>query len=425
MRTASLMLAAFALMGVCGGAEWHVKTTGTAGGSGAEASPWDLQTALNQPASVKPGDTIWVHAGTYTGPFTSNINGTAAAPVVVRAAAGERATVKGAITYYGSHVWFWGLDVIGNNECFAAGLKLINDIVHDTRAGSGIDFWKGVIDGEINGCLEYNCGFDGPDRGHGHGIYTQNKDGTKHIIDNIIYNQYGWGIHCYTQGGNIDNYDIQGNTVFNNGGASKTTNAFTQNIIVIGKTPKNYTYIGNMTYFNPDIHPGSGNNQLNIADGLTMKDNYFACGGQSLVANPTKNDARTGNTFIGPVSGFTAAQFPENTYVASYTTLKEAKTFVRPNKYEKGRANVTVYNWGLKDSVKVDLSGTGLAAGDAFEVRDALNFFGKPVVEGSYKGAEVEVPMKGLTIAAPEPSLGIAPVHTAPRFGVFVVLKKK
>ena len=65
------------------GAEWHVKTTGSAGGNGSDANPWTLAVALAQPAAVQPGDTIWVHQGTYTGTFSVALAGTASAPINV------------------------------------------------------------------------------------------------------------------------------------------------------------------------------------------------------------------------------------------------------------------------------------------------------------------------------------------------------
>jgi hypothetical protein len=58
------------------------------------------------------------------------------------------------------------------------------------------------------------------------------------------------------------------------------------------------------TFYSPDAFPGKngGKNMLDVASGLTLKDNYFACGGASLKADVGKNDKRTGNTFIGPVT---------------------------------------------------------------------------------------------------------------------------
>ena len=37
-------------------ADWFASPTGTAGGTGSQSAPWDLQTALYGPGSVQPGD---------------------------------------------------------------------------------------------------------------------------------------------------------------------------------------------------------------------------------------------------------------------------------------------------------------------------------------------------------------------------------
>src|SRR6185437_13191036 len=70
--------------------DYYAAPTGTSSGSGTQASPWDLQTALNQPSSVKPGDTIWLLGGTYQvnghpWKFTSALAGTSTAQITVRA----------------------------------------------------------------------------------------------------------------------------------------------------------------------------------------------------------------------------------------------------------------------------------------------------------------------------------------------------
>src|SRR5580704_17034433 len=51
--------------GFAGAAVHYVAPGGTSQGTGSLDRPWDLQTALSQPASVQPGDTIWVRGGTY------------------------------------------------------------------------------------------------------------------------------------------------------------------------------------------------------------------------------------------------------------------------------------------------------------------------------------------------------------------------
>ena len=100
---------------------------------------------------------------------------------------------------------------------------------------------------------------------------------------------------------------------------------------------------------------------------------------------------------------------------------KRAKVFVRPNKYQPGRANIVVYNWDEKPKVRVDLKDV-LKRGQRFRIVSARNFFGPTVVSGTYQGGSVSVPMKGV---APLQPVGMPqyklPVNE-PGFGVFVVL---
>jgi hypothetical protein len=131
------------------------------------------------------------------------------------------------------------------------------------------------------------------------------------------------------------------------------------------------------------------------------------------------------------VRGDEALDFPrwqEATHLDAHSQLVEGDrlrpagtiVFVRPNRYEAGRANVVVYNWELNDEVVVDL-GTILPAGAAFEVRDAQNFFGEPVAAGTYGGRPLRLPMKLKQVAQPVGNVERAPLHTAPEFAVFIV----
>jgi hypothetical protein len=97
-------------------------------------------------------------------------------------------------------------------------------------------------------------------------------------------------------------------------------------------------------------------------------------------------------------------------------------TFIRPNLYEPGRANIVIYNWGLQSSVAVNLAASGIHPGDPFEIRDAENWFAAPVASGTYTGAPVTIPMSGLQVVQPVGSVPSAPSHTAPQFGAFVLL---
>jgi hypothetical protein len=110
-----------------------------------------------------------------------------------------------------------------------------------------------------------------------------------------------------------------------------------------------------------------------------------------------------GNTVIGP-------------------TPSGQRVTVRPNRYEPGRALVTVYNWSNAGSAVVDLSAVGLTPGQAFEIRNVQDFYGPPVVSGSYSGSVV-LPL--LSVPAPQ-TIGrsTAAPSTGTRFGAYIVLPR-
>ena len=102
-------------------------------------------------------------------------------------------------------------------------------------------------------------------------------------------------------------------------------------------------------------------------------------------------------------------------------TPKGAKVFVRANQYDPTRAHVVVFNWDLLDTVEADLS-TVLPVGASFEIRNVQDYFGAPVLSGTYSGGLVVIPMEHLTVSAP---VGwAAPAPTGPEFAAFIVLRK-
>ncbi|MEX2385261.1 MAG: hypothetical protein WEB59_11825, partial [Thermoanaerobaculia bacterium] len=162
------------------------------------------------------------------------------------------------------------------------------------------------------------------------------------------------------------------------------------------------------------------NNNLGYAAGCTnptVTNNYFASG-TALDVNSCSSMTITGNTFYGSISGFSQSAFPSNTYYGS-TRPTGVKIFIRPNAYEAKRANITIYNWDLQSTVNVDVSGI-LASGDGYEVRNAADFFGAPVLTGTYSGGSISLPMTGLSVAPPVGVL--APLPTGPEFNTFILL---
>ena len=187
--------------------EWFVSPEGSIGGDGSSSNPWDLATALAHPPQVAPGDIVWLRGGVYGdgGVFHSRLSGAPDKPIVVRQYPGERATINGGLAAYSPHTWYWGFEVTNADghrdesrpECVctypdSTGVKLINLVLHDCSQGVG--FWTAAVDAEAHGNLIYYNGFQGEKRGHGHGIYVQNRDGVKTIGDNIIFGQFGLGV---------------------------------------------------------------------------------------------------------------------------------------------------------------------------------------------------------------------------------------
>ena len=115
-------------------------------------------------------------------------------------------------------------------------------------------------------------------------------------------------------------------------------------------------------------------------------------------------------------TGYDAASF------CDANRLTGTKVFVRPNRYEKGRANIVVYNWENLDKVAVDVRAT-IDVGAAYEVRNAADFFAPPVLSGVFDGKALKLPMNGLTVAKPMAALR-TPTPTGPTFNVFVLLPK-
>ena len=270
---AALLAAVQVLTAAARAGDFFVSPAGRADGDGTRAKPWDLATALSGTGPVRPGDTIWLLGGTYRGRFTSRLKGTRRDPVLVRQAPRARAVIDcrdadgrdALFSVEGEWTTFWGFEVTcsdrrrvtkiagshppdirrGGINCRGSNIRFINLVVHD--CGCGFGFWSGGQGGEIYGCLIYNNGWRGPDRGHGHGIYAQNKTGTKRLVDNVIFNQFSYGIHAYgSSRAFLRGFHVEGNVCFNNGSPCRTA---TPNVLIGGGCPaERIKVIDNFTY---------------------------------------------------------------------------------------------------------------------------------------------------------------------------------
>jgi hypothetical protein len=426
---------------------YYVSPSGGSG-SGSMSSPWSLQYALNQPSSLRPGDTIWVRGGKYSGSFASHIKGASGASITVRAYPGERATLTNSSslvldiedTYY---VNFWGLEITSSYSTRSASrsesaygirvnqgtsshhVKFINMVIHDVQA-QGIAWWQALKDSEIYGSLFYFNGTTQLD----HGIYFHNTDTTKTFVNNIVSDNASHGFHGYaeTTDKGLNNLYMEGNTFFNNGSIGyNTTNGtygnYKRNILVGGLVATNNdTITNNYTYY-----PGSSGTSLNLgytagSTNSKVTNNYFA-GGNFVLGGGYTNLVLTGNTVYAPggFSGFSTSNLPNNTWLTSKPS--GVKVFVRPNKYETNRANITIYNWAKQSTVAVpaaNLGGIAIRAGSRYELHNAQNFYGD-VISGTYDGVAIQAPMTGRSVAQPV-GLSFKPASTFPEFGAFILI---
>jgi uncharacterized protein YkwD len=442
-----------------------VAPDGRPSNNGTRERPIDIATALSNRGPARPGDTIWLRAGVYRGALDSTVSGTAGAPITIRSYPGERAVFDcdgrdqplPMITVNGTFTHFRDFEVTCTDPdrtkprpaglgLFGQGTKLINLVIHDT--GIGVSGWTPAIDAEIYGCIIYRIGWQAnqQDRGHGHGIYTQNDVGTKRITDNIIFDQYGFGIHAYTENGTIKGFNFDGNTIFGSGVLAMPAGTFYPNILVGGfKSAERLTLTNNYLYhplngvsYNCQLYYSAKDNQ-----DVELRNNYIAGGNEALHIQEWKRATVTGNTFVGsiylvslaPAQGYQSSNYvwDNNTYISlnrtpSYTPLAfglngnytghnfstwqrdtgfdrngtfqqpasgrpaGVRVFVRPNQFEAGRANITVFNWDLKSQVDVEVSNV-LRSGDRFEVRNVQDYFGAPVLTGVYSGPPLKLSM--------------------------------
>jgi len=449
-------------------AEFYVAPDGTPTGDGSAAKPWDLVTALKHPPQVKPGDTIWLRGGRYVGAdrgtFASTLTGAPGKPIIVRQAPGERAIIGPTLNIPGgADVWFWGFEVENPDTkeyepyqharwptVWLRGgerIKLINMVIHG--GGQGIGAWVDARDLEIYGCIIFHNGWAGSNQGHG--IYTQNCTGTKRLLENVIFNQLGrgFGIHAYgSKKAYVNNFLLEGNVAFGNRG---------NNILVGGGRRSegivvrhNYSYAGGGVRIGYAAH----NDDAVVRDNLfatrcTLKnwDRLTFTGNTVFHADPliqldiTKLEALPGyawdrNTYLAPEAGakrFTIAArqggrfdfeawrrrtgFDANSTFSTDPT-KADRVIVRPNKYQKGRAHIIVFNFARRKTVAADLSKI-LKKGQAYVIRDVENYLGPPALRGVYTGEPIALPMDLTDVMQPVTRQRFT--HSPVEFGVFVV----
>jgi len=427
-----------------------VSPAGTPTATGTQLDPLDLATALSSTSIVTAGETIWLMEGIYKGNFTSKLRGTSLLPIKVKPLPGKRAIIDGnhisggaALTISGDWADYYGLEVISssathtsaqtgsnpsdlvtNNGVTVTGpnTRVINFIVHD-NVGGGISSWSNAPNSELYGNIIYNNGWTGPDRGHGHAIYAQNNTGFKKLTNNIIFFGYGTGIHVYTEGGQMNNFDVQHNTWFMTGASDPRASQKKDNCLIGGFKPvTNLLMKNNLGYSENSRGIRLGYGGSVVGQDAILMDNYlsenFWVAGSWSSLNVSNSAVFRGLT--GVASSFISDGTNGN-IVQITPPATGNQVFVKANDHDPRRARVVIYNHEDAPSVSVDLSSV-LKSGEAYRIHSSFALFDAPMIEGVFDGNPVSIPMGSVVPPQPTGSNGIADEDYPHRkFGVFIV----
>jgi len=346
----SVIMAALVLVVAvpAGASQFYVAPNGSASGNGSIGQPWDLGTALAQPATVKPGDTLWLRGGifkiSYPAQYPSNLTGTASAPIVLRSYPGEHATVDlgdmaSALYVNGAYTWFWGLEITSSGiprststsgswgaldstiEINGVGVKFINCFVHDLS--QGFSFWSPSEGSELYGNVVFHNGWNAPDRGHGHNVYVQNDSSGlyKTISDNFIGGAFDVGIQEYGSGtALVSNITTIGNAIWDNG--APVGQEVGQLIIGGGGLSKKGIEVGNNWIYTSAARYSAGYNQIGWSwDGVNQDTNVH----DNFVWGPDLEIWHWNTAQVLRNSVFTLSQ-PNTLYVALYDAASPAQS---------------------------------------------------------------------------------------------------
>lgn len=447
-------------------------------------NPMSLSFALSAVGPAQPGDSILLRGGRYDGQFSSRLSGQSNNPIVVKPYSSERAVINGTnetvfvpiLSIGGSGTWFQDLEIMSSvtnrvvsNKMGGAFFdvsgydnKLINCVIHDT--GGGVFISERSTNAEVTGCIIYNNGWQGGDRGHGHGIYPQNFPGNRKVIrDNIVFHQYGYGIHAYGVAGHVSDFDFVGNVLFENGYLSSSRDESPGLLIQSGDHPSSGNTVSENIFYNatrvgsiPICYIGNQTPEINV----TIQSNVFANSFMrfswvtnavvidnvfevwNLTAFPNnwdwyyperslpftwdRNRYWNYQSKIVATEGSGTLSFPQ--WRATYPdydvnggfhgTVTNQSVYIRRNPYDTARLNVTVVNPSGNDNAIMNLGGLAVR-GALYEVKNACDILGAVVKSGVYTGAAITLPMTNLTTAVP---IGVASIAARGKhFNVFVV----
>jgi hypothetical protein len=351
---------------------------------------------------------------------------------VFRQEPGARATIDGTLRAAGDYLAFWGFEITQSNplaggyglEAKTNGGRFINLVIHDVGT-MGVSFWTPGEDAELYGCIVYNSGTH---ENLDHGVYVHNERGIKRLTDNIFFDNLAYGIHAYAGSKNPPQRGIylEGNIAFNNGTISRRYRA-KGNILVGGEVPMSaIAVLSNLLYFS-----GSEGTNLRLGyapvanEDVVARGNFMWGGETGLWLGQWLSYRVEGNTVGGARNLVTAPPLTAARQILIDLASgggPPTTVFVRPNRYERGRAYIVAYNSARRAQLRADVSGV-LRAGDDYELRSVQDLYGPPVARGRYAGDSISLPMTdpASLLALPTGRPTATPPNTRPLFDVFVL----
>lgn len=375
-----------------------------------------------------------------------------------------------------NHDQFYAIVRGGAISSFSSnGNNYINLLMHDN--GNGFFIGSSTSNTLIYGCVIFNIGAyhryngqaDGEIIGAGLGVYLENASGYSRCYNNVIVNSYASCGKGYGQTGPYVGGDIKRNIFANAGsplGAVRAVDSRTWNFLYgpndqqsptgtfsenhswqlagssggsaltfgynsgigVGTLNDNYLIGGPETLelANVTTISGSGNKIYN-SDGLYVKTFDIAAGSFN---NNTYYDSDGRNVFgVSGVGNLSFESWQSETGFdagSSETgTIQPDSVHVIPNEYDIGRANIAIYAPSGATSINVDLATTGLVHNQAYEIKNAFNWYGSNVATGVYDENDTVISVTLNTAAATvaEPTgNGYTPTTTAPNFIALVVM---
>jgi len=261
-------------------------------GTSATAPLATLQAAANL---VKPGDTVEVMNGTYTGPAGGSVlnittSGTASAPITFEAAPGQTPVINSSDTWHGiniqaSYINVKGFTVVGNAANYTLSQALAGYSTGNASVnGNGITVsspGNGIVPNHIT--IANNTVYNEP----GGGIATIGADYVQ-ILNNTVHDNAHWSV-----------YGASGISVFTS--ANLDTNPGAHFIVS-----------GNLAYNNAQLVPTNGGSTITDGKGIILDSNsgytgqilvqnntVYGNGGAGIESLFTANAVITGNTVYG------------------------------------------------------------------------------------------------------------------------------